>query len=406
MLERTHAWPEGHWDWLIHLSHKHGLRCGRMIFVGGQVDKDPQGKMLNAYDFATQTRVVIDHIARVLEEFDAGLGDVVSLVAFYVNDGSVDEADFLRAIGARFDDARGPAITLVPLPWLAYPGMMVEIEAIAMLGEAGAQLSGLSAVRAGSGLEAPGLSSVRWVDEMIFVGAQSARGASPSPLPADMAGQCDAAMGHLATLLGELGADLEDAVRLNLYYLADRTGDNWRAALAACGRHFAAPGPAITALPLPWLPDGELLRIGLTAMRGADGQPLARRNVSPEGHADWPLALPFSQGLLCGQMVFVGGQESLDPNGAVIDPGDMVPQTRRAMDNLAAVLAGFGLVLDDSVKINAFYKGQAGPDNIVENQRIRSGCFREPGPASTGVPLPGLAAEDSMISVEAVAMLR
>ncbi len=35
----------------------------------------------------------------------------------------------------------GPAITLVPLPWLAYPEMLVEIEAVAMLGEDGARLT-------------------------------------------------------------------------------------------------------------------------------------------------------------------------------------------------------------------------------------------------------------------------
>ena len=38
MMEKRHAWPDGHWSWPIDVTHKHGVRCGEMIWVGGQVD--------------------------------------------------------------------------------------------------------------------------------------------------------------------------------------------------------------------------------------------------------------------------------------------------------------------------------------------------------------------------------
>ena len=45
MPQRQHSWPEDHWDWPIHVTHKHGLRCGEMIYFGGQVDLDPHGNV-------------------------------------------------------------------------------------------------------------------------------------------------------------------------------------------------------------------------------------------------------------------------------------------------------------------------------------------------------------------------
>ena len=89
MSRRSYAWPKGHWDWYQHLAFKHGVRAGEMAFVGGQVDKSSAGEPLHAYDLATQTAVVVRHIDTVLREFDAGLADVVKLVAFYATDGSV-----------------------------------------------------------------------------------------------------------------------------------------------------------------------------------------------------------------------------------------------------------------------------------------------------------------------------
>src|SRR5215475_8898758 len=146
MPTRSYAWPLGHWDWYQHLAFKHSVRAGAMAFVGGQVDKSPAGEPLHVFDLATQTAVVIRHIDTVLREFGAGLANVVKLVAFYATDGQVDEIAFLTDIGRHVlayggaPDCVGPAITLVPLPCLALPGMMVEIEAIVMLGTDGERL--------------------------------------------------------------------------------------------------------------------------------------------------------------------------------------------------------------------------------------------------------------------------
>ena len=102
MKPREYSWPEGHWDWYQHLAFKHGIRSGELIFIGGQVDKTAKGEPLNAYDLPRQTAAVVRHIDTVLKGFGVGLGEVTKLVAFYVNDGSVDEQTFLADVGRCF----------------------------------------------------------------------------------------------------------------------------------------------------------------------------------------------------------------------------------------------------------------------------------------------------------------
>ena len=140
-------------------------------------------------------------------------------------------------------------------------------------------------------------------------------------------------------------------------------------------------------------------------MRGENGQRLPRQHAWPEGHWDWPVHLPYKHGVRCGQMIYVGGQVSMDSKGVILAPGDMVAQTRTAMANIARVLAGFGAKLDDVVKVTALYVGTASADALHQNLRIRSSSFSDPGPTSTGIPVPFLAYEGMQIEIEVIAML-
>ncbi len=405
-LPRTHSWPEGHWDWPIHLSHKHGLRCGDMIFVGGQVDLDSSGNVRHGGDLATQTMEVMAYMGRVLEGFDADLADVVMLTAFYVNDGTLDEDAFLASVGATLPAGAATAITAVALPYLAYEGMMVEIEATAMRGADGARLDRETASPDGlAPLPAPFVQGVR-CGEMIFVSGQSARdGDGAVAAPGDVLTQSRMLMDNIGTVLAAFGADHNDAVRFRMYYAAGGTADDWEGAARVRASYFTEPGPAATGLPVEYLaPEGVMARMEIIAMLRADGRRLPRRHVWPEGHWDWPIHLPYKHGLKCGNMIYVGGQVSLTPEAEVIDPGDMPAQTRTSMANIATVLGLLDAELDDIVKVGAFYSAGCGAEALHANLRIRSDSFTEPGPASTGIPLSYLAFVDMVVEFEAIAM--
>ncbi|HWN13216.1 MAG TPA: Rid family hydrolase, partial [Candidatus Dormibacteraeota bacterium] len=177
-MKRTYSWPEGHWGWLIPVSHKHGIRSGRMVYVGGQVDKDIRGFVLHHYDLKTQTRVVVNHIRTVLRDLDIALDDVVKLVAFYVTDGSVDEDAFLADLRSQLGAGPAPALTTVPIPYLAYPGMLLEIDTIAMRGEDHLALPRTVSAPSGHWRLAGPFSQGLRCGDTIFVSGQVARGPS------------------------------------------------------------------------------------------------------------------------------------------------------------------------------------------------------------------------------------
>src|SRR5262245_40841939 len=222
LIERKHSWPSGHWGWLIPVTHKHGIQSGRMVYVGGQVDKDINGLVLHHDDLKTQTRVVVNHIRTVLRDLDIGLEDIVKLVAFYVNDGGMDEDAFLADLRSQLAEGPSPAITTVPVPYLAYPGMLVEIEVIAMRGEHQTRLRRTVSAPSGHWRLAGPFSQGVGCGDVIFVSGQVARDPSGKVRhPGDLARQTTDVLEQVGRILSEHGATLDDVVKINSYYAAE-----------------------------------------------------------------------------------------------------------------------------------------------------------------------------------------
>lgn len=406
-MKRRYSWPAGHWGWLIPVSHKHGIHAGRMAYVGGQVDKDIKGLVLHHYDLKTQTRVVVNHIQTVLRDLDLALDDIVKLVAFYVNDGSVDEDAFLADLRSQLGAGPAPALTTVPIPYLAYPGMLVEIDTIAMRGEDQTALPRRVSAPSGHWKLAGPFSQGLRCGDMIFVSGQVARSPSGEVRhPGDLARQATDVMENVGRILSEHGATFDDVVKINSYYVDGGQLDAWRRSVNACRAFFHSPGPVVTGIPLRWLPDGLAIKTDVIAMVGEDGRRLARRSVPREDHISPLVPAPFSLALQCGEMIYVSGQVSTDATGTVLDADALVPQTHTVMGQIRTLLAEFGLSMDEVVKVNAFFKSGGTAEELNDNLRVRSACFTEPGPATTGISLPALADQGLMIDVEVTAMPR
>src|SRR5262249_55897037 len=204
--------------------------------------------------------------------------------------------------GAR--DGVGPAITLVPLPCLALPGMMVEIEAIAMLGKDGERLPRMTANPPALAPLPPPFSHGVHCGEHIWTSAQESRTADGSiQNPQDLVAQTAIAMEHVAQVLAALGADLDDTVKLGTWYRGDGTRATWEPAARRRASYFTAPGPTVSMLSTPSLPPGSMTRVDAWAMRGADGRRLARAYAQLHDAWQWPVALPAALGLQCGDFV-------------------------------------------------------------------------------------------------------
>lgn len=94
--------------------------------------------------------------------------------------------------------------------------------------------------------------------------------------------------------------------------------------------------------------------------------------------ADAPEAIgPYSQGIKVGNRLYCAGQVGLSPETRVLVEGGIVQETRRAMENLRAVLTAGGFTFADVVQAQVFLAdlNDYGAMNAVY------GTFFEPGKA-------------------------
>jgi 2-iminobutanoate/2-iminopropanoate deaminase len=101
-----------------------------------------------------------------------------------------------------------------------------------------------------------------------------------------------------------------------------------------------------------------------------------------------PKALgPYSQAIIANGFVFCAGQTPVDPATGKLVEGDVSVQTRRCLDNLAAVLASAGSGWENAVKVSVFLKdlGDFAAMNAVYGEYMPT-----PAPVRSTVEVAGL----------------
>ena len=116
---------------------------------------------------------------------------------------------------------------------------------------------------------------------------------------------------------------------------------------------------------------------------------------------------PYSQAQVVrlhggNRMVFTSGQIALDPATGELKPGDVAAQTEQALSNLAAVLEGAGLTLDDVVKTTVFLADMA---DFQAMNRVYEQRFKQTPPARSTVAAAGLP-RGARVEIEAIAVGR
>ncbi len=95
---------------------------------------------------------------------------------------------------------------------------------------------------------------------------------------------------------------------------------------------------------------------------------------------------PYSQAVVCGDLVFCSGQLGLDPATGAMAEG-AVAQARQALANLQAVLLAAGSSLDRAIKVTVYMTDLA---HFPEVNKAYADFFEPPFPARTAIQVAAL----------------
>ena len=109
---------------------------------------------------------------------------------------------------------------------------------------------------------------------------------------------------------------------------------------------------------------------------------------------------PYSQAIRAGNLLFLSGQVAFDPATGELDKGDIVQQTRRALENMKAVLEAEKLSMADVVKTTVFMKNI---ENFTRMNEVYATYFPSPHPARSTVEVARLP-RDVEVEIEAIAL--
>ena len=111
------------------LQFSQAVQVGDTIWVSGQVGMDATG--MAGEDIVTQARLAFQNLQHVLEAAGSSLDDIVELVSYHTSMNGI--RDFGK-VKAEFITRNYPAWTAVGVTELAFPQLLVEIKATAVIG--------------------------------------------------------------------------------------------------------------------------------------------------------------------------------------------------------------------------------------------------------------------------------
>ncbi len=369
--------PAGGFTQVVTTTHA-GVKT---IFVSGQVGR---GDTLKAHVESAFAGVV-----RRLEQAGATPADVVK-IRIFVKDFEPEQYGEISDVRlATFPDAdHWPASTMIGVRALAAEDLRVEIEAIAVVAEPGAELEieRFAPANGFSGAVAVTAHGVR----TVYVAGQVGDGET-------LAEQTATVWGRVGTRLAEAGASLGDLIKATTY-IVDFDPETDLAEYRA-GREQAltlADMPASTLLGVPALA-AEQFRIEIDgiAVVGADGREVERAFIDP--------ATGFTQAVSARGT----GPRVVQVSGQVGVPGDpLESQADQVYADLRRRLEAAGATPKDLLKIVIYMpEYRWGDFAVVDAARKEHGFPDETVPAATLLGIQSLFANGALLEIEGIAVV-
>jgi enamine deaminase RidA (YjgF/YER057c/UK114 family) len=259
-------------------AYSRAVRIGDRVFISGSTALTRAGVVGGPGDMYRQTRLTLETILGALEETGGVPGDLVYTKTFVTD--LARTADYTRAWLEALGEIR-PASTLLGIPALVLPEMLIEIEAEAIVGAARTRRD----IYTERQRERPRgyARAVQVGDRVWVIGCTALNPAGEIEAAGDWAAQSDVAHRGIEWALGQAGATLADVVRRRTFTANDARvnrshgeGPAWFA-----HSHPASLGCRITGLARPEL----LVEVEVAALKGAgDGiEWIGPDDVDPAG---------------------------------------------------------------------------------------------------------------------------
>jgi 2-iminobutanoate/2-iminopropanoate deaminase len=112
--------------------YSHGWKVGNLLFIAGQVALDEELRLIGPGDAEEQARQVWRNIKIAVEKAGGKLTDVVRVSTYVADIADIDAIQ--RARREFFPDGDYPVATMLEVANLGLPGLLLETEAMAVIG--------------------------------------------------------------------------------------------------------------------------------------------------------------------------------------------------------------------------------------------------------------------------------
>ena len=242
-------------------AYSRAVRVGDRVFISGSTALKAGG-VEGPGDMYRQTRATMDTILRALADAGGVPGDLVYTKTYLTDLGQ--SAEYTRAFVDALGDVR-PISTLLGIPALVRPELLIEIEAEAVLGAARTRHD----IYTQHLREKPrGYARAVAVGDQIYVsGCTSVSSTGEVQAAGDWARQYDLAIGTIRGALEQAGASIDDVVRRRTFTVE---GTKQNRAHGEGPAPFAKSHPTSLGCRISGLARPELVvEIEVTALRGA-----------------------------------------------------------------------------------------------------------------------------------------
>jgi enamine deaminase RidA (YjgF/YER057c/UK114 family) len=110
------------------------FRAGNLLYISGMTSADEKDNLIGAGDIVRQAEYIFEKMGRILAAAGADFSNVVETTDYYLTlEGYAQTAAVRKKV---FGGPPYPAATGVQVAGLIRPGALIEIKAVAVLGEA------------------------------------------------------------------------------------------------------------------------------------------------------------------------------------------------------------------------------------------------------------------------------